>query len=384
MGLFWLRPDLFLPLDKKTRACLSKRGIEPGATSASGYLRLVERVREELGDNFPELSHEAHLEYVEAGDDPDEEATSESPYRVWLLHPGRAAEFWEDWAERGLIAVGWDDLGDLAQYESQEAIADKMRATYERERNPTHNSRACWEFAHEVAEGDLVFVKEGQKTLLGAGVVTSGHRYVPESSEQPYNQRKVKWLRRGRWETLPRSRPRSEWDWDKKVSADWRSEPRTFPRKTLTDITPYLSMRSELEICIGLDRAAVALAQEERCPIRQDVLDAAVEQTLLPEVQAGTFDDPDLEGYLHERVVPKAQVALYPENIEEDPVGAVRAALNAHYNLLHSTEIARATDFVEAADPDELRDHLERLLRGKGDLNYSRAAVSGPGGPVRP
>ena len=370
MGLFWVRPDLFLPLDKKSQAFLSDRGFETDISRAGDYLDLLEKVKAQHGDtSLPELSYRAHLAATKGSESEQRRQRRSDPsFRVWLLASGRGAEFWDDWTERGIIAVGWDALGDLSQYGSREEVADAMREEYDSENDPKNNSRACWEFAHEMAEGDLVFMKEGRSTLRGAGVVRSGFRHAPENRKRNRNLREMEWLRTGKWQALPRSEPRSAWGTKKKKSSGWRSEPRYLPRKTLTDITGYRSMRSELEICVGLDRAEVIVGREEACPIKPDVLDAAAKQTILPQAKAGAFEDPGLEGYLRESVIPEAQAALLPESVAEDPAGAVKDALHAHENLLHGSEIAKATEFAKAAAPNDLRSHLEALLRGGGDV----------------
>ena len=357
IGLFWIRPDLFLPLDKDTRTYLSNRGLHTSVSDVSGYARLLEEASRHLDESFPEVSIAA-----------EQEQDDESSFRVWLLAPGREAEFWEDWSERGIIAVGWDELGDLSQYSSRDAISEAMRSEYERESDPSNNSLACWQFVNVMEEGDLVFIKEGRYTLHGAGIVRSDFRYEPNDRKRNRNVRDVKWLHAGEWTTLPSTAPLEFWDLEKRTSDEWRSEPRYLPLKTLTNITAYPGMRSEIEICLGMDRAEVVAGQEQPSPIRPDVLDAAAEQTILPQVEAGAFEDPGLEGYLHENILPKAQRALLPEEIDRDPVAALREALGAHTNLLHSTEIAKATGFAKQADPTELKSQLESLLRGDGGV----------------
>ena len=50
---------------------------------------------------------------------------------------------------------------------------------------------ACWQFAHDMSEGDTVYVKRGRHFIVGHGVITSGYRHEPERPLA--NVREVKW-----------------------------------------------------------------------------------------------------------------------------------------------------------------------------------------------
>ncbi len=61
MGLFWVRPRSFLPLDKRTRGYLSKHGINvPNDLDWAGYKALVDAAKSKLGSDFPTLSLAAY------------------------------------------------------------------------------------------------------------------------------------------------------------------------------------------------------------------------------------------------------------------------------------------------------------------------------------
>jgi predicted RNA-binding protein with PUA-like domain len=63
MGLFWLNPSMFLPLDRKTRALLKTNGIAgDDVADLAGYLATMAAVRSKLGADFPALSYQAHLD----------------------------------------------------------------------------------------------------------------------------------------------------------------------------------------------------------------------------------------------------------------------------------------------------------------------------------
>ncbi len=110
---------------------------------------------------------------------------------AWVIAPGEGARLWAEFLEAGVAAIGWDYLGDLAEYESREAIHATLIANGAGE-NPTMQSLAAWEFYREVAVGDIVLAKRGRSAILGWGTVTGDYVYDSERAEYR-NTRSVEW-----------------------------------------------------------------------------------------------------------------------------------------------------------------------------------------------
>lgn len=134
---------------------------------------------------------------------------------AWVMAPGEGARLWAEFLEAGVAAIGWDYLGDLAEYESREAIRAALIANGAGE-NPTMQSLAVWEFVHEVAVGDIVLAKRGRSAILGWGEVKGDYVYDPERAEYR-NTRTVEWH-----------------PWDAAVELKGQ-----ITTKTLTRFTPY-------------------------------------------------------------------------------------------------------------------------------------------------
>lgn len=77
MGLFWLAPDHYLPLDGNTRAYLSRRGVWTDPRTGDAYVRLLQDVRSRLAMDFPAISHAAYeeMEREQAPEHPTSTAT---------------------------------------------------------------------------------------------------------------------------------------------------------------------------------------------------------------------------------------------------------------------------------------------------------------------
>ena len=110
---------------------------------------------------------------------------------AWVIAPGEGARLWPEFLEAGVAAIGWDGLGDLADYESREAIHATLIASGAG-KNPTMQSLAAWEFFHEVAVGDILLAKRGRSAILGWGTVTGDYVHDPERAEY-WNTRSVDW-----------------------------------------------------------------------------------------------------------------------------------------------------------------------------------------------
>ncbi|MGF1450994.1 MAG: AAA family ATPase [Opitutales bacterium] len=206
MGLFWLKPERYLALDRKNRSSLEALGINPKVESWDAYLKLLMEFQSKSRQTHWEFSHDAHLVSVGevAGYDSDTPGADErfaipGGARVWVYAPGENAYMWDDFFEEEIAAIGWDYLGDLSAYESKQAIIERMLDEETRDTRPTNDAKACWDLAHEVSVGDVFFVKRGLYEILGAGVVTSDYRFDTER-EAYRHVVEMDWQLRGNWQ----------------------------------------------------------------------------------------------------------------------------------------------------------------------------------------
>lgn len=143
--------------------------------------------------------------------------------RYWMYAPGEGSRFWEEFYDKGIMGIGWEELGDLKQYDSKEVMKQKMKEIYGEEYSYKNDGYATWQFANEMNLGDIVFVKKGREKIIGRGIITSDYIYDKERDEFN-NIRRVEWTHKG------------EWDHEGQIVL-----------KTLTDITPYTDYCRKLE-----------------------------------------------------------------------------------------------------------------------------------------
>jgi hypothetical protein len=147
-----------------------------------------------------------------------ESTTGKKSKRYWIYTPGNNGDKWDEFYNQGIIAIGWDELGDLSQFTTKEEVEAELRKiSGQIEIKKTNDALANWQFKHEINIGDIIIVKKGQTVLLGYGEVSSDFQYDPDKTEYK-KYREVQWLKKGEWELKP---------------------PHTLIAKTLTDITKY-------------------------------------------------------------------------------------------------------------------------------------------------
>ena len=210
IGLFWVRPDKYLPLDGNCRGYLHDLGIAVPKHQFVVYDEYTKVMKELDGliasgkydfSNYAEFSYKAFIKKVDnlkaKKDTPAVEATSSVKY--WLLAPGENASKWERCQKDGIACIGWEEIGDLRGFESLDAMRKAMKNQYgDVSSNYKNAGLATWEFSHEMQVGDIIFAKQGRNKILGRGVVESDYYYDTNYPEHQ-NVRKVRWEKVGEW-----------------------------------------------------------------------------------------------------------------------------------------------------------------------------------------
>jgi hypothetical protein len=123
--------------------------------------------------------------------------------QFWTWSPGEGAQYWDEFYEQGIVAIGWDEIGDIRKFETKDEIRHKILGIYhdnvpENASSKKNDVLACWEFTNEIKIGDIIFSKQGKSKILGYGVVEGDYEF--DDSRKKYKQiRKVKWLSKGEW-----------------------------------------------------------------------------------------------------------------------------------------------------------------------------------------
>ena len=152
------------------------------------------------------------------------------PVQYWVYSPGTNAKHWDEFYNHGIIALRWDELGDLQEYNSKKSIAYRLRELDGTKGSKSNNALANFQFSKVIAVGDVVFAKNGHSEFIGYGIVSSDY-YFDQSREYYQSCRKVDWKKRGTWR-----------------QKDW-----PIVTKTLTNISRYTKYVKKIKELIGID-----------------------------------------------------------------------------------------------------------------------------------
>ena len=124
---------------------------------------------------------------------PDTPSAATTGHHIWTLSLGEGGRLFPYCYENGIVGIGWAALGDLRDYPDRDAIYQALVERRTTGTRPTNDSLCCWQFANDMAVGDVVVAKVGRAKLLGCARVTSDYKYDPEQPEYPHI-RSVDWL----------------------------------------------------------------------------------------------------------------------------------------------------------------------------------------------
>ena len=120
--------------------------------------------------------------------------------RYWIYAPGEGASMWQLCQDKGIMVLGWGDIGDYSQYHSKEKLTADMQDIYNKhDKNFMNSSLAVWQFLKDMKPGDVIYVKKGRSKVLGRGVVQGDYTFNEDLDEEYRSTRRVNWTHQGEW-----------------------------------------------------------------------------------------------------------------------------------------------------------------------------------------
>lgn len=102
---------------------------------------------------------------------------------IWKIAPGEGARLWEECRDGGSIRVGWDEVGDLSQYQSDAELKKALD-----EQVPGKNggnltlARRLLAF-RDLEAGDRIVANRGKEEVLATGTVSGSYCYDEDLPE---------------------------------------------------------------------------------------------------------------------------------------------------------------------------------------------------------
>jgi 5-methylcytosine-specific restriction protein B len=131
------------------------------------------------------------MRFIYHWDDPTEAK------RVVKIAPGHDAQYWAECLAGGYICVGWDEVGDLREFESKDSYRSRFEQEYgERYKNNrskiSQKANEVWTLI-ELEPGDLIVANQGTSKVLAVGEVAEpGYEWKPERARYKHTV-KVNW-----------------------------------------------------------------------------------------------------------------------------------------------------------------------------------------------
>jgi len=173
-------PNEFAISNTPSRTVLKELGYDVGAeANLAQFEHAVGQLRAKVGaEDFLELDYFLYLLNVNQ--------ISLQP-RIVKIAPGELARLWSECLAGGYICVGWDELGDLRQYPSKEAMRSayfERHVSKPEQRGPASAKvDEIWTL-RELLPGDIVIANKGTSEVVGLGEVTDpGYVWRPERAE---------------------------------------------------------------------------------------------------------------------------------------------------------------------------------------------------------
>lgn len=380
MGLYWVSPNSFLNLDSRNEWYIYESGKIPAdivaglpaietKIAANKYFAIVEKLREYLQSgkcdlhDFKELSFEAWNYSTQVNEEKKAEKKQSQreqkgagladddvdTVHYWIYSPGDGASKWDDFYKRGVMGLGWSEIGDFSQYSSKDEMKAAMKEKIDPTRPYKNAAHATWQFLQEMKPGDIVFAKKGMHSVIGRGVVTSEYIYDTEDSEYP-NIRKVNWTNTGDWE-----------------------HPGQAVMKTLTDITSYTDYVAKLNSLID---------------VNDDEDDVEPEETVFPEYTPEKFlEEVYMDGDSYDTLVELIRMKRNVILQGAPGVGKTFAAKRLAYSMMGCKDQNRVMmvqfhqsytyeDFIEGFRPSSTSNNFE--IKKGAFANFCQKAAEDP------
>lgn len=116
---------------------------------------------------------------------------------IWGIHAGKTGDAERLFLRDGMVAVGWDKVGDLSKLgDTREAFKSAVSQAYPNKKPGAipNNAGQLFRFAREIAIGDYIAYPSKRDRMIHLGEITGGYLYSTEGEPGYPHRRPVKWL----------------------------------------------------------------------------------------------------------------------------------------------------------------------------------------------
>ena len=115
---------------------------------------------------------------------------------MWMVRAGQGSVSVEDFIEKGIVAIGWDQLGDISPGVSRKEISKKLFSENPNrsKSNVAINTGQLYRFLNDIKVGDKVLTYDPSRRIYHVGDISSDPVYKPDLIEGLPRVRNVNWI----------------------------------------------------------------------------------------------------------------------------------------------------------------------------------------------
>lgn len=115
--------------------------------------------------------------------------------KMYMIRAGRGNYLFDQFEEKNIVAIGWNDLGDLSLIEDKQHLKEMLSRNHGYKEQATHtNAGQISRFHKEMKIGDYVVTYSSRERSYLIGTIESDYKY--DDAFEFNNIRNVKWLGR--------------------------------------------------------------------------------------------------------------------------------------------------------------------------------------------
>lgn len=117
---------------------------------------------------------------------------------LWVVRAGAHGETEEYALERNVVTIGWDELGDLKEVQTREALQKRMDETYADSKITTTRmwTGEVWAVREAISINDFVAIPLKTRAAIAVGRVVGEYKFDPAGPQEGKHQRQVQWIRK--------------------------------------------------------------------------------------------------------------------------------------------------------------------------------------------
>lgn len=114
---------------------------------------------------------------------------------MWMVRAERDGSLFQPFIERGVVAIGWSELGDLSQILNRSAIVSKLKQKFPDRPDMAHSVAAgvLYRFSRKMEVGDDVVSYDRTRRIYAVGKLKGEYEYDPTFNPKFPNVRRVDW-----------------------------------------------------------------------------------------------------------------------------------------------------------------------------------------------